>query len=224
MQSALALVLLLLAPSEETHHGRHGNPDDLDGYIARLENSGRAAWQKPDELVASLGLKAGDTACDVGAGPGYFTLRLARAVGPEGRVLAVDVETKMVETLRERLVDAKLTNVTPILSIAEDPLLPAAACDVALVVDTYHHFPDGLDYLRRLARALRPAADRERRLPQARHAVGRACHRVAREDFRGGGPRGPGAGGEDAAALPVLVRRFGHRTSSARSLRLTLSP
>jgi ubiquinone/menaquinone biosynthesis C-methylase UbiE len=185
MQSTLALAFLLLTAPEEARHGRHGNPGDLDGYVARLEDSGRAAWQKPDEVVAGLGLRPGDTACDVGAGPGYFTLRLARAVGPEGRVLAVDVETRMVETLRGRLEDARLLNVTPILSMAEDPLLPAAACDVALVVDTYHHFPDGLDYLRRLSRALKPGGrivnvDFHKRETPVGPPLG---HRVAREDF-----------------------------------------
>lgn len=187
MKRALALFLLLpaMAIAEETHHGRHGNPADLDSYIARLEDPGRGAWQKPDEVVANLGLKAGDTACDVGAGPGYFTLRLARAVGPEGRVLAVDVETKMVETLRERLAAAKLTNVTPILSLPDDSLLPARACDVVLVVDTYHHFPSGLDYLRRLARTLKPGGrivnvDYHKRETPVGPPL---SHRVAREDF-----------------------------------------
>jgi ubiquinone/menaquinone biosynthesis C-methylase UbiE len=187
MKRALALALLLpaLSPAEEAHHGRHGNPADLESYIARLEDAGRAAWQRPDEVVASLGLGPGDTACDVGAGPGYFTLRLARAVAESGRVLAVDVEPKMVETLRDRLVAAKLTNVTPILSLPDDSLLPAGACDVVLIVDTYHHFPDGLDYLRRLARALKPGGRivnvdyHKRETP-----VGPPLpHRVAREDF-----------------------------------------
>jgi ubiquinone/menaquinone biosynthesis C-methylase UbiE len=188
MNVVLAIALLLSAwAAEETHHGAgaNGNPADLDGYIAHLEDPGRAVWQKPDEVVASLGLRPGDTACDVGAGPGYFTLRLARAVGPEGRVLAVDVEPRMVETLRDRLVATKLSNVTPVLSVPEDPLLPAAACDVVLVVDTYHHFPDGLDYLRRLARTVKPGGRIVNVDYQKRETpVGPPLeHRVAREDF-----------------------------------------
>jgi ubiquinone/menaquinone biosynthesis C-methylase UbiE len=184
--SAAALLLLVAAASTaQEAHGHHGNPADLDGYIARLEDPGRAAWQKPDQVVAKLGLRPGDTACDVGAGPGYFSLRLARAVGPEGRVLAVDVETRMLEALRDRLQAAGLTNVTPILSLPDDPLLPAGACDVALVVDTYHHFPDGLDYLRRLARSLKPGGrivniDYHKRETPVGPPL---SHRVAREDF-----------------------------------------
>ena len=68
-----------------------------------MEDSSRAAWQRPDEVVSALGLQPGDTVCDIGSGPGYFTLRLARAVGPGGRVYAVDVEPRMLEELRGRL-------------------------------------------------------------------------------------------------------------------------
>ena len=65
-------------------HGRdrHGNPEDLAAYLAKLEDPARVEWQKPEELVAALGLRPGDVACDAGAGPGYFAVRLARAVGP----------------------------------------------------------------------------------------------------------------------------------------------
>ena len=170
MTRALAAFLLALAssapaqqpsPPEHEHRGhgdrgRYGNPADLDAYIAHLADPKRDAWQKPDELVAALGLRAGQTACDVGAGPGYFTLRLARAVGPEGRVFAVDVEPKILDALRERLAAAKLRNVTPVLALADDALLPPGACDVILIVDTYHHFPERTAYLRRLSAALRP--------------------------------------------------------------------
>lgn len=186
MIAGIALALFLAAPApEEVRHGAHGNPADLDAYIAHLEDPGRAAWQKPDEVVASLGLQPGDTACDVGAGPGYFTLRLARVVGAEGRVLAVDVEPKMLAVLRERLATSGLTNVTPILSLPDDPLLPQGACDVALVVDTYHHFPDGLDYLRRLARGLKAGGRIVNVDYQKRETpVGPPLeHRVAREAF-----------------------------------------
>ena len=109
-------------------------------------------------MVKALRLRPGQVACDVGAGPGYFTLRLARAVGPAGRVYAVDVEPKILDALREKLAGSGLRNVTPVLALADDPLLPAAACDVVLIVDTYHHFPERVAYLGRLARALRPAA------------------------------------------------------------------
>ena len=143
------------SPSPEAD-GQYGNPSDLDDYIAQLASPERDAWQKPDQVVAALGLGKGQTACDIGSGPGYFTLRLARAVGPDGFVYAVDVEARMLQALRERLEKVRLRNVAPVLAMAEDPLLPPGVCDLVLVVDTYHHFPDRSRYLKRLRRSLKP--------------------------------------------------------------------
>jgi SAM-dependent methyltransferase len=134
---------------------RHGNPEDLSFYLARLESPEREAWQQPDRLVAALGLRPGDVACDVGAGPGYFTLRLARAVGPAGRVYGVDVEPRMTRLLAERAAQAGLANVVPVLAPEGDGL-PPEPCDLILLVNAFHHFPDGPGYLARLARALTP--------------------------------------------------------------------
>jgi ubiquinone/menaquinone biosynthesis C-methylase UbiE len=174
-----------LAPAQ--HGGRYGNPADLDGYIAHLADPARDAWQKPDEVVAALRLRPGQTACDVGAGPGYFTLRLARAVGAAGRVYAVDVEPRILDALREGLAKSGLRNVTPVLALADDPLLPAAACDVVLIVDTYHHFPERVAYLGRLARALRPGGrivnvDYHKRETPVGPPL---AHRLSREAFLG---------------------------------------
>jgi cyclopropane fatty-acyl-phospholipid synthase-like methyltransferase len=165
--------------------GTHGNPADLDAYAAHLESADRAAWQKPDQVVAALGLRPGQAACDVGSGPGYFTLRLARAVGADGRVFAVDVEPRLLSLLGERLATAGLRNVTPVLARPDDPLLPRAACDVVLVVDTYHHFPDGPAYLRGLRGVLKPDGrianiDFHKRDTPVGPPLAR---RIAREDF-----------------------------------------
>jgi len=173
------------AGAPAAHGGTHGNPADLQAYIATQESPERDAWQRPDEVVAALGLAPGQVACDVGAGPGYFTLRLARAVGPSGRVYGVDVEPAMLAALRDRLTAAGLRNVTPVLSLPDDPLLPAAGCDLVLVVDTYHHFPDGPAYLVKLAAALRPGGrivnvDFHKRETGVGPPV---AHRVARETF-----------------------------------------
>ena len=158
----LALLVLVRSPQSAAPadppvvRGTHGNPSDLDAYVARLLDPARDEWQRPAEVLNALALKRGQSACDIGAGPGYFTLRLAEAVGPEGRVYAVDVEPQILTALRRRLGEAGAANVVPILGLPGDPLLPPAVCDVVLIVDTYHHFPDGPAYLRRLARALRP--------------------------------------------------------------------
>ena len=100
--------------------------------------------------MRALGLRSGQTACDIGGGPGYFSLRLARQVGSQGHVYAIEVEPAILEILRRRLRAARARNVTPILALADDPLLPRASCDRVLIVNTYHHLPDGPAYLRRL--------------------------------------------------------------------------
>lgn len=185
---AAALVALPLAAQQGrpgSGAGRFGNPPDLETYIARLEEQGRAQWQRPDEVVAALGLKAGQTACDVGAGPGYFSLRLARAVGKSGRVYAVDVESVILDALRDRVGQTGLTNITPVLALPHDPLIPPGSCDLILIVNTYHHFPDGPTYLQRLIAALKPGGrianvDFQKR----RTAIGPPPEqRLAREDF-----------------------------------------
>jgi len=129
---------------------------DLAGYIASLEEPGRAEWQKPDEVIRALKLGPGETLCDVGSGPGYFALRAARLLEASGWVYAEDVEASMIDALRDRVSQARLSNVTPILGLPDDPLMPKGACDVILVVNTYHLFPNGPAFLRRLAKSLKP--------------------------------------------------------------------
>ncbi len=164
---------------------RFGNPADLAAYLERLEGAERASWQKPDEVVQALGLRPGQTACEIGAGPGYFSLRLAKAVGPEGVVYAVEVEPRIIPVLRERVEQAGARNVVPVLGLIDDPLVPAHSCDVIVVVNTFHHFPDGTAYLRRLARSLKPGG-RLVNIDFHKHElpVGPPVdHKVAREEF-----------------------------------------
>jgi len=134
---------------------KHGNPHDMAAYLARLESPDRASWQMPDKVVAALALRAGQTVADIGAGPGYFSLPMAGKVGRTGRVFAVDVEPAMLTVLRDRVEAAKMVSVTPVLGTAGDPLLPPASCDRVLLVNAYHHLPDGPAALRRLARLLK---------------------------------------------------------------------
>jgi ubiquinone/menaquinone biosynthesis C-methylase UbiE len=129
------------------------------GYVKRVSYEGfsRDDWQQPERVVAELGLRPRDRVADLGAGSGYFTLRLARAVGPEGRVYAVDVDEEMNDYLRGRVAKAGLANVEVILGRFEDPLLPDGGVDLVLVVDTYHHLEDRPAYFRSLQRDLAPA-------------------------------------------------------------------
>jgi ubiquinone/menaquinone biosynthesis C-methylase UbiE len=134
---------------------QHGNPTHFRSYVKRLESPERATWQRPDQVVAALGLRPGQVVADIGAGPGYFSLRLARKVGKRGRVFAVDVEPAILSLLRERVATTKLAQVTPVLGLPDDPLLPLASCALVLSVNAYHHYPDGPAALRCMARLLR---------------------------------------------------------------------
>jgi SAM-dependent methyltransferase len=133
------------------HHDRHRNPVEFEHYLEKLEGPDRAAWQRPDRLVDALGLRPGDVACDVGAGPGYLALRIARAVGPRGTVYAVDIEPRMIEALRRRAREEGIRNVRAILAGPGRVALPPRRCDLILIVNTFHHFTDGVGYLRALA-------------------------------------------------------------------------
>jgi SAM-dependent methyltransferase len=158
----LALALLIMAPahdhgSPDAHGGhpagQHGNPEDFEQYLAHMEEPDRVRWQKPDEVLAVLKLDATKVVCDIGAGPGYFALRAARKAS---WVWAVDVEARMIDALKIRIEKAGARNVSPVLGLPGDPLLPRGSCDVILIVDTYHHFPDGPTYLKSLAGLLKP--------------------------------------------------------------------
>lgn len=120
------------------------------------EGFARDGWQQPERVVAALAIRPGDRVADLGSGSGYFTLRLARAVGPDGRVYAVDVDEGMNEYLRQRVAKAGVKNVEVILGRFEDPLLPDGGVDLVLVVDTYHHLEDRPAYFRNLRRDLAP--------------------------------------------------------------------
>jgi ubiquinone/menaquinone biosynthesis C-methylase UbiE len=182
---ALMLFLTLLAHEHRDGRDRFKNPKDLAGYIAAQESADRAAWQKPDELLDALEIKPGQTVCDIGAGPGYFALRVAKRVGAGGRVFAVDVEPKILDVLRARIEKAGVRNVTPVLALGADPLLPPRSCDLVLIVDAYHHFPDRPKYLQRLAALLRPSG-RLANVDWHKHKSDFGPpldHRLAREDF-----------------------------------------
>jgi ubiquinone/menaquinone biosynthesis C-methylase UbiE len=132
----------------------HGNPADLEAFIARMEAPERAEWQKPDAVVERLALGRGAVVCEIGAGPGYFALRLGRAVGEGGVVYAVDVVPRILEVLRDRIEGAGARNVVPVLGLGDDPLIPEDACDLILIVNTLHHFSEPVAFLRRLERSL----------------------------------------------------------------------
>ncbi len=141
--------------SHDAARDRHGNPKDMQAYLRRLLSPDRDEWQMPDPVVRALELEKGQTVAEIGAGPGYFTLRLARAVGKNGSVLAVEVEPGLITILRDRLEKERVASVTPILGLADDPFLPPSACDLILAVNVFHHVQGLPAYLRRLKRSLK---------------------------------------------------------------------
>jgi ubiquinone/menaquinone biosynthesis C-methylase UbiE len=120
------------------------------------EGGSRDSWQQPERVVQALAIQPGDRVADLGSGSGYFAVRLAPAVGPEGLLYAVDVDPEMNEHLRKRLAEAGIENVELILGRYEDPLLPDGAIDLVVTVDTYHHIEERPTYFRNLQRDLAP--------------------------------------------------------------------
>jgi len=124
-------------------------------YVAYLESPARATWQKPDEVVAALRLNGGEQVTDLGSGSGYFSRRLAAAVGPSGRVDAADVDEQMLSYVRWRAETEGIRNVVTRHVAPDDPALPSPGSDLVFVCNTYHELRDRVPYFRKVAGGLR---------------------------------------------------------------------
>lgn len=124
--------------------------------VTRLDPTtvGRPMWQRPDDVIAALGIAPGDRVADLGAGDGYFVPFLANAVGYEGMIYAVDVEEEVTEALIMRF--AGDGNVEVVRGEYTDPKLPDGTIDLVLLVNTYHHIEDRPGYFARLRGDLSP--------------------------------------------------------------------
>ena len=152
-RSALAFIRLLLvlfaailaAPSaaQSVDHHQHSF-SGAEKWAQIFDDPRRDEWQKPEEVVRALKLAPNADVADIGAGTGYFAVRLARAV-PQGRVYGVDAEPGMVHYLSERAQREDLPNVISVLAKPDDPAIPAPV-DLILLVDTYHHIPEREKY------------------------------------------------------------------------------
>jgi len=177
--SAGAVARAQQPPPEHADHSQHQHqPDHLahrfdnaEEWAKSFDDPARDEWQMPDRVIETLAITPGQVVADVGAGTGYFTVRLAK-LPASPRVFAVDIEPAMVEHVRQRAMHEGLENVVPVLAGADRTNLPEPV-DLVLVVDVFHHVPNRVAYFTRVKQELKPGG------------------RVAIVDFRKGAPSGP---------------------------------
>ena len=121
-----------------------------------LDRSERDQEEDPDRAVDVLKLPKGAVVADIGAGSGYMTEKMAKKVGPMGRVYATDIQQGMIDLLNKRIARRKLANVTPVLSAQDDPRLPIESIDLVLMVDVYHELSQPQLMLRHIKASLKP--------------------------------------------------------------------
>lgn len=121
-----------------------------------LERPERDAEEHTEKLVDQLKLKPGNVVADIGCGTGYFSHRLAKKVTPGGSVLGVDIQPEMLQILTNKMAEAGVTNVVPILGTITDPKLPTNSVDLALMVDVYHEFDHPYEMMQAIVRGLKP--------------------------------------------------------------------
>lgn len=147
----------VVIPPAQTHH--------MGREIAQTMHFTGAPWlvresrQREEDcrtMLQALGVKPGQTVCDMGCGNGFYTLQLARLVGPRGRVYAVDIQPEMLQMLARNAAEARLSNILPVLGTPIDPRLPAGAIDMMLCVDVYHEFSHPEAMLEKIKESLAP--------------------------------------------------------------------
>jgi len=139
-----------------TSHGPLGHRFAVaQDWVDRFEGPDRDRWQRPEHVVALVGVVPGMTVADLGAGTGYFEPYLSRAVGETGRVLALDIEPSMIDYIDKRAAAAGLVNVEARVIGVDDPALPAGGIDRVLIVNTWHHIAARARYAERLRAGLR---------------------------------------------------------------------
>lgn len=166
---ALAVILLAgspiqwLAAQQEEHDTRPGG--SIQRRIAPTMSYVHADWltrperereEQPNRVIDSLRIPRGSTVIDLGAGVGYFTWRLAKRVGPQGKVIAVDIQPEMLDMLKENMSKRGISNVEAVLGTESDPRLPEGVAELALLVDVYHELADPIATMGHVRRALKP--------------------------------------------------------------------
>lgn len=197
--AVIAAAASLQAQASAQHHRQLFPPENL----GMLEAPDRSQWQKPEQIMDALNIADGSRVADIGAGSGWFTIRLAQRVGPKGVVYAQDVQREMLEATRRRVEREGLRNIETRLGVGTSPNLPSAALDAVLAVDTYPEVDvdDRVVFLKNLAAALKPAG----RLGIVNYKPGR------------GGP-GPDEGRVDSGSVEADARAAGLRVVARQNL------
>ena len=154
----LVASLTLVAQQPGTHpvSGRvYARTMSVDG-APWLDRREREDEENPDLALRLLRIRKGATVADIGAGSGYITIRMAKIVGPMGKVYASDIQAGMLTLLQQNVAKAKVDNVVPVLGAFDDPKLPAESIDLAIMVDVYHEFSEPQKMLQRIRESLKP--------------------------------------------------------------------
>lgn len=156
----MALVLLVSAVAmgqqDRAHKkGRHHGERSAEEWIRSLENPERDEWQQPARVVESLRLQPGQSVADIGAGSGYFAVRMAREAGEKGKVFAVDIDRGLIDHLAYRGREEKLPQLIPVLAEPDDPKLAPSSVDLVFICNVIHHVETRGDYYTKLKRALK---------------------------------------------------------------------
>ena len=155
----IAFALWILAACQAQEH-----PVTM-GEIAPVMGVGGADWltrpereveEHPGVALDEIGIAKGSTVADIGAGVGFYSIRLAERVGPDGKVYANEIQPGMLQLLRKNVAAQGLKNILPVIGTESDPKLPANSIDVELLVDVYHEFSHPQEMVRKLRESLKP--------------------------------------------------------------------
>ena len=170
MFAAIPLALAADSPSADRYEVRREHDPNGTGtfYMGReiaqvmghqaadwLERPEREEEERPGLVLDAIKLKPGDAAADIGAGTGYFSWRMAKSVGKQGKIYAVDIQQEMLDLLVKKMTERGVTNVIPALGTIEDARLPAKSIDLAIMVDVYHEFSNPFEMMQSICRALK---------------------------------------------------------------------
>ena len=170
IRAALAALLLLWAAPALAQYTEIPPSDDGIGkvYMGReiahvmghegadwLERPERIIQEQPDRVIEAMQLKPTDTVADIGAGTGYFSIRIAKKV-PQGQVIGEDIQPEMIDFMKANIAQAGLGNVHPLLGTTTDPMLPPGSVDKVLLVDAYHEFDQPKEMMEGIVRGLKP--------------------------------------------------------------------